>query len=184
MKCSWIGWLAMSKPITALIKSFVNQVWMTRATYIPITPEFLHAIKSSSLPPGELRIKIGCPLILMRNLSPSNGLCNGSCIVVIRMSKWVLQVQLIGGDHDGQLVLIHTSHLPNPNFNSQFCIQNLMATISCLTGICNYHQSGTRTICQACGPGSMCSCLCTWSALHGSFLSDSKTKYKGTVTTW
>ena len=82
-------------------------------------PEFLRAMKSSSLPPGELRIKIGCPLILMRNLSPSNGLCNGSCMVVIRMSKWVLQVQLIGGDHDGQLVLIPCISLiptSTPNF--------------------------------------------------------------------
>ena len=34
-------------------------------SHLPIMPEFLCAVKSSSLPPGELRIKIGCPLILM-----------------------------------------------------------------------------------------------------------------------
>jgi hypothetical protein len=88
-------------------------------SHLPITPEFLRAVKSSSLPPGELRIKIGCPLILMRNLSPSNGLCNGSRMVVVRMSERVLQVQLIGGDHDGQLALIpRISLIPTstPNF--------------------------------------------------------------------
>lgn len=88
-------------------------------SHLTITPEFLRAVKSSSLPPGELRIKIGCPLILMRNLSPSNGLCNGSRMVVVGMSERVLQVRLIGGDHDGQLALIpRISLIPTstPNF--------------------------------------------------------------------
>ena len=52
-------------------------------SHLPITPEFLCTVKSSSLPPGELRIKVGCPLILMRNISPSNGLCNGSHMIVV-----------------------------------------------------------------------------------------------------
>jgi len=74
--------------------------------YLPMTTEFLQSINSSSLPPGELRIKKGCPLILMQNLSPSNGLCNGSRMVVVRMSECVLEVQLIGGEHNGELALI------------------------------------------------------------------------------
>ena len=77
-----------------------------RHNHLPLTPEFLRSIQSPNLPPGELRIKIGCPLILMRNLSPANGLCNGSRMIVVGMSERVLQVQLIGGDHDGQLALI------------------------------------------------------------------------------
>ena len=87
--------------------------------HLPITPEFLRAVKSSSLPPGELRIKVGCPPILMRNLSSLNGLCNGSRMIVVRMSERVLQVQLIGGDHNGQLALIpRISLIPTstPNF--------------------------------------------------------------------
>jgi hypothetical protein len=75
-------------------------------SHLLITPEFLRSVKSASLPPGELRIKIGCPLILMRNLSPSHGLCNGSRMIVIGMTDRVLQVRLIGGDHHGQIALI------------------------------------------------------------------------------
>ena len=71
-----------------------------------LTPEFLRSVKSTSLPPGELRIKIGCPLILMRNLSPSNGLCNGSRMIVVGISDRVLQVRLIGGEHNDELALI------------------------------------------------------------------------------
>ena len=72
----------------------------------PVPIEFLRSINTSSLPPGELHVKIGCPLILIRNLSPSQGLCDGTRMVVKRMSDRVLEVRLIGGDHDGQLAFI------------------------------------------------------------------------------
>lgn len=73
---------------------------------------------------GELRIKIGCPLILMRNLSPSIGLCNGSRMIVVGMSERVLQVRLIGGDHDGQLALIlRISLIPTSTPNYTFKIR-------------------------------------------------------------
>jgi hypothetical protein len=52
-----------------------------------VTPEFLRSITTSSLPPRELKIKVGCPLTLLRNLSPSKGLCNGSRMTVIAMSE-------------------------------------------------------------------------------------------------
>ena len=73
---------------------------------LPVTMEFLHSITSSSLPPGQLKIKKSCPLLLMWNLSLLNGQCNGSHMVVVRASTHVLEVQLIGGDNNGQLVLI------------------------------------------------------------------------------
>lgn len=91
--------------------------------YYFLTPEFLRSVNSSSLPPGELRIKIGCPLILLRNLSPTNGLCNGSRMTVISMSERVLHVKLIGGDHHGQEALIPRIALiptSNPNFSFKF----------------------------------------------------------------
>jgi hypothetical protein len=71
---------------------------------IPV--EFLRSLNSGSLPPGELTLKIGCPLILLRNLAPAAGLCNGSRMILLRMSNRVLEARLVGGDHDGEIVLI------------------------------------------------------------------------------
>jgi hypothetical protein len=68
--------------------------------------EFLRSISASGLPPGELKLKPGCPLILLRNLAPARGLCNGTRMVVVHMTERVLEVRLIGGDHDGQLEFI------------------------------------------------------------------------------
>lgn len=71
---------------------------------IPV--EFLRSLNSGSLPPGELTLKIGCPLILLRNLAPARGLCNGSRMILVRMSDRVLECRLMGGDHNGDIVLI------------------------------------------------------------------------------
>ncbi|CAN6989695.1 unnamed protein product, partial [Brassica rapa subsp. trilocularis] len=41
------------------------------------TPEFLNSIKISGLPNHCLRLRIGTPVMLMRNLDSTDGLCNG-----------------------------------------------------------------------------------------------------------
>jgi hypothetical protein len=73
---------------------------------IPISNDFLRTIGGPSMAPGVLEVKEGCPLILLRNLSPRNGLCNGTRMVVKRASRRVLEVTLIGGDHDGEPAFI------------------------------------------------------------------------------
>jgi ATP-dependent exoDNAse (exonuclease V) alpha subunit len=72
----------------------------------PIAVEVLRSITSSSLPPGELNLKVGCPVILLRNLDPSRGLCNGTRMVITRMGDRVLETRLIGGEHDGETAFI------------------------------------------------------------------------------
>lgn len=72
----------------------------------PIPVEFLRSINSASLPPGELTLKVGCPLILLRNLCPARGLCNGTRMILTAMQDRVLEVRIVGGDHDGETALL------------------------------------------------------------------------------
>jgi hypothetical protein len=72
----------------------------------PIPVEFLRSITTSTLAPGELNLKVGCPAILLRNLAPTRGLCNGTRMIITRMRDRVLEVQLLGGDHDGEMAMI------------------------------------------------------------------------------
>jgi ATP-dependent DNA helicase PIF1 len=51
---------------------------------------FLNSIAPNGLLPHELRIKIICPLILLRNLDPRSGLCNGTRLVVRVVDKHIL----------------------------------------------------------------------------------------------
>jgi len=68
--------------------------------------EYLHSLQPAALPPSELKVKIGCPLILMRNLHPSQGLCNGTRLILLQAQQRVLEVRILGGDHNGDIALI------------------------------------------------------------------------------
>jgi hypothetical protein len=71
-----------------------------------ILVEFLQSVNSSSLPPGELTLKVGYPTIFLHDLLPSQGLCNRTCMIMTRMHDRVLKVHLTGGEHDGEIGLI------------------------------------------------------------------------------
>jgi hypothetical protein len=68
--------------------------------------EFLRTLEAPGLPPGELHLKPGCPLILLRNLAPSRGLCNGTRMILKRATHRVLEVEILGGKHNGELAFI------------------------------------------------------------------------------
>jgi ATP-dependent exoDNAse (exonuclease V) alpha subunit len=71
-----------------------------------IPPEVLASIDSASLPLAKLKLKVGAPVMLLRNLDPAHGLCNGTRAVITQMRDRVLQVRITTGDFKGQLALI------------------------------------------------------------------------------
>lgn len=46
------------------------------------TQEFLNGLTPNGLPPHALKLKLNCPVILLRNIDLVNGLCNGTRLVV------------------------------------------------------------------------------------------------------
>jgi hypothetical protein len=91
---------------------------------VPVPEEFLWSLNLSGLPPGELTLKTGCPIILLRNLSPSQGLCNGTCMVIQRMTQRVLEVKILGGNHDNEVAFIpRVKLIPSDtgDYTFQFC---------------------------------------------------------------
>jgi len=52
--------------------------------------EVLNQISDTGLPPHKLRLKEGCPVMLLRNLDPQKGLCNGTRLQVKSISNHVL----------------------------------------------------------------------------------------------
>lgn len=52
-----------------------------------IPTEFLNSLTPSGCPPHDLQLKVGCPVILLRNLNPKRGLCNGTRMVVTHIGK-------------------------------------------------------------------------------------------------
>ena len=52
-------------------------------TELPIPQEYLNGLCVPGLPPHHLRLKPGMPIILLRNISPAQGLCNGTRMLVV-----------------------------------------------------------------------------------------------------
>lgn len=68
--------------------------------------EYLNSLNLSGMPPSKLNLKIGCPIMLLRNLASSQGLCNGSRLIITRLTDHVIEARILFGDHAGNLVFI------------------------------------------------------------------------------
>ncbi|ONM00077.1 hypothetical protein ZEAMMB73_Zm00001d030046 [Zea mays] len=60
-------------------------------------PEFLNTLTPNGLPPHVLKLKIGCPVILLRNIDPANGLCNGTRLVVRGFQRNSIDAEIVLG---------------------------------------------------------------------------------------
>lgn len=70
------------------------------------TPELLNTIKASGLPNHELKLKVGVPVMLLRNMDQSAGLCNGTRLIITRLGNFVLEGKVISVNNIGQKVFI------------------------------------------------------------------------------
>lgn len=68
--------------------------------------EFLNTVRMSGLPDHHLQLKIGVPIMLLRNLSPSKGLCNGTRLIVTQLTHRVIEAQIITGSAKGSKAYI------------------------------------------------------------------------------
>jgi ATP-dependent DNA helicase PIF1 len=69
-------------------------------------PEFLNSITPNGLPPHILKIKINCPVILLRNLDPNKGLCNGTRLMVRAFQNNAVDAEIVSGQHAGKRVFL------------------------------------------------------------------------------
>jgi ATP-dependent DNA helicase PIF1 len=70
------------------------------------TTEFLNTINGFGLPTHIVKLKVGVPVMLLRNINHSSGLCNGTRLIITRMGKYVLEGKVISGSNLGHKVYI------------------------------------------------------------------------------
>jgi ATP-dependent DNA helicase PIF1 len=68
--------------------------------------EFLNNLNPSGLPPHVLKLKIGCPVILLRNIDPAGGLCNGTRLVIRGFQRNTIDAEIMVGDHAGKRIFL------------------------------------------------------------------------------
>ncbi|XP_019186531.1 PREDICTED: uncharacterized protein LOC109181233 [Ipomoea nil] len=113
------------------------------------TPEFLNSIRVSGLPNHTLNLKIGSPVMLMRNIDHSLGLCNGTRLIITKLADHVIEGELLTGPNKGLIlkkpVFVHgqlyvaASRVNNPDGLKILIGKDSSATTTSTTNVV-YHE--------------------------------------------
>ena len=71
-----------------------------------LTIKFLNSLTTFGLPNHSIKLKIGSPIMLLRNLDQTQGLCNDTRLIVTRLAKHVIAADIIFGKNIGHNVYI------------------------------------------------------------------------------
>ncbi|KAL6564365.1 hypothetical protein OROMI_015815 [Orobanche minor] len=73
--------------------------------------DFLNSIRCSGVPNHKLGLKVGVPIMLLRNIDQANGLCNGTRLVITQLGKHVIEAKILSGKNAGDKVYIPRMNL-------------------------------------------------------------------------
>ncbi|XP_076927469.1 uncharacterized protein LOC143591031 [Bidens hawaiensis] len=68
--------------------------------------EILNGLKISGLPNHKLILKVGVPVMLLRNIDQKKGLCNGTRLQVVSLCTHVIEVKVLSGTNTGERISI------------------------------------------------------------------------------
>ena len=119
---AWLAERAILAPLNATVDavneavaaSFPGTAWECKSADAPSDPsdlsapvELLNTFNVPGLPPHELKLKKNMPVMLLRNLDPRAGLCNGTRLLVQRVIEGrLLEAKIATGKHRGDIVYI------------------------------------------------------------------------------
>ncbi|XP_033229725.1 ATP-dependent DNA helicase PIF1-like [Belonocnema kinseyi] len=80
-----------------------------------VLPEYLNSLNPPSLPPHELRLRKYRAVMLIRNMSISESLCNGTKLLILDMKDNALRCQILTGSKTGEITYLSrvTLHCEN-----------------------------------------------------------------------
>jgi ATP-dependent DNA helicase PIF1 len=67
--------------------------------------EYLNTLNANNFPSHKLKLKIGTPVMLLRNLNQSLGLCNGTRLIVANLADNIIEAIIIHGTHIGEITI-------------------------------------------------------------------------------
>jgi hypothetical protein len=68
--------------------------------------EYLTSLNPPGLPSHLMIVKKGIPLILLRNMNPTQGQCNVTKLCLRAVYNHIIEVEIIGGQHNGKIVCL------------------------------------------------------------------------------
>ena len=97
------------------------------------SPDVLNGLKPSGMPLHKLVLKVGVPVMLLRNIDQKAGLCNGTRLRVLALGNRVIEAEIISGSNVGNRTFIprmsltllikeFISHFKLDNFHSMYVL--------------------------------------------------------------
>ena len=80
-------------------------------------------MQPSGLPPHQLILKVGAPIILLRNLHKESGLANGTRLIIRTFRSRVIEGLIVSGSHAGQIALIPRLNCTSSEDTAPFAIK-------------------------------------------------------------
>ncbi|KAH1162822.1 hypothetical protein GYH30_001362 [Glycine max] len=71
-----------------------------------LPPEFLYSLQTSGIPNHKLKLKVRTPIMLLRNLDQTDGLCNGTRLIITKLRSNVIEAEVITGPNSGNRTYI------------------------------------------------------------------------------
>ncbi|KAH1242197.1 hypothetical protein GmHk_07G019583 [Glycine max] len=81
-------------------------------TFETVTPEFLNSLNTSGIPNHEMKLKVGTPIMLLRNMAQKDVLCNGTRLIISRLSAHIIEAKIIFGKNND-----HKTYIPRMNMS-------------------------------------------------------------------
>ena len=91
--------------------------------------EFLNSMDPPSLPPHNLVLKKGVPVILLRNMDVNAGLCNGTRLKVKEIGRRLIECEVLTGAKKGTTAIIPRFSLTPSENNLPFNLRRLQFPI-------------------------------------------------------
>ena len=133
----------MYRSVDSICNSTVN--YESMVSMYPI--ENLNTIRESGIPNHELELKVGAPIILMRNLAPNKGLCNGTRLIISQLCSRVIEAVIITGSHIGDKAFIPRICMRPSDTTLPFTFKRVQFPVSlCFAMTINKSQGQTLNI--------------------------------------
>nr|GEW95750.1 ATP-dependent DNA helicase PIF1-like [Tanacetum cinerariifolium] len=69
--------------------------------------EFLNTLNFPGMPSHALCLKKELPIMLLKNVNPAKGLCNGTRLIITELEEFIIRAKILTGSHVGKIVNIH-----------------------------------------------------------------------------
>ncbi|XP_074371929.1 uncharacterized protein LOC141712757 isoform X20 [Apium graveolens] len=93
-------------------------------------PEYLNSLKFSGMSNHEIKVKIGAPIMLLRNLNAKKGLCNGTRLIITRCYPFLIEAVIITGKRIGETTYIPRITMCPPDKTLPFVLKRKQFPIS------------------------------------------------------